>query len=326
MPRKIYLALFALILAAFACNLPQATPVPTQVVIVTATPLPATNTPSASPTPSPTLIPTSTFTPTATPIPCNQAVFIKDVTYPDNTQITVNQNFTKTWRIKNTGSCSWTSGYQLVFDSGDRMGGPTNQTLTSGSIAPGQTVDISVNLTAPPAPGTYRGNWKIREPGGTLFGVSTGAFWVQIIAVAQAPTLPGWPTLKLNDTGTNVSALQYLLHVHGQSLNVDGIFGNATQSAVMSFQGSVGLNQDGIVGANTWSALIAGTQLSQGASGDGVRAVQTLLNEKFGYTTLVIDGSFGPATTNALRDFQGNYGLNVDGIVGPDTWQMLIGS
>lgn len=325
MNRRITLSLLVLILAAVACNLPQPTPEPTQVIIITATPLPATNTPLSQPSPLPTLptFPTNTPLPTATVIPCNQAAFITDVTIPDNTQISVGDAFTKVWRIKNTGTCTWTSAYQVVFESGDLMAGPTSKPITAGTVAPGQTVDISVDLIAPSTVGTYRGNWRLREPGGTLFGVSTGTFWVQIKAVAKAPSLPDWPTFTVGDDSIEVWAIQYLLRIHGQTLTPDGIFGPQTRVAVINFQSAVGLTQDGIVGAKTWAALISGVQLNQGNSGDGVRAIQTLLSDKYGYT-LTIDGVFGPQTTNAVRNFQDNYELNVDGIVGPSTWQALI--
>jgi hypothetical protein len=322
MPRKIFLSILALILAALACNLPQETPVPTQqILVITATSLPVTSTPILLASPLPTLAPANL--PTLTSIPCNQAAFEKDVTYPDNTPVLVNQAFTKTWRLKNTGSCTWTSGYQLVFDSGDPMGGPPSQALTTGNVAPNQIVDISVNLVAPSTPGTYRGSWRIREPGGTLFGLSAGAFWVQINAVASAPDLPDWPVLSQGDTGPEVYALQYLLRLHGQTIPPDGLFGPVTRTAVVNFQGSAGIPQDGLVGAITWSALISGLQLIQGNSGDGVRAIQQLLHDKFSFP-LAIDGIFGSATYEAVREFQLNYSLPSDGIVNATTWQALI--
>ncbi|MCJ7513004.1 MAG: NBR1-Ig-like domain-containing protein [Anaerolineales bacterium] len=144
----------------------------------------------ASPTPPPpTAVP-----PTATPsTPCNAASFVTDVNYPDSTQVVVNTNFTKTWRLKNVGTCSWTSGYKLVFDSGDRMGAPDSVTLTSGTVAPGSTVDVSVDLTAPNSSGTYQGNFRLKEPGGVLFGIGPSAansFWVKIKAVTAASIKP----------------------------------------------------------------------------------------------------------------------------------------
>ncbi|HEX2994550.1 MAG TPA: NBR1-Ig-like domain-containing protein, partial [Anaerolineales bacterium] len=89
---------------------------------------------------------------------------------PDGSQITAGGSFTKTWRLKNVGVCTW-SGYSLVFDSGDQMGG-TPQTF--GSVLPGQEVDISVNFTAPTTSGSYRSYWRIRNSSGVLIPVLGG--------------------------------------------------------------------------------------------------------------------------------------------------------
>ncbi len=150
-------------------------------------PVPAT----ATAIPTNTLFPTQAATATKTPIPCNRASFVKDVTIPDNTNIDAGATFTKTWRLKNNGSCTWTSGYVLLFDSGDQMGAPATASITSGSVAPGATVDISVDLTAPATPGTYQGNFKLRSPDNIVFGINAdgqGPFWVKIVVPTPSPT------------------------------------------------------------------------------------------------------------------------------------------
>lgn len=257
--------------------------------------------------------------PSNTPQPCNRASFVEDITVPDNTNFTVGKAFTKTWKLKNVGSCTWTSGYQLIFDSGDQMGGPASQQLTVGTVAPGQTIDVSVNLVAPAVPGTYKGNWKLKESGGAIFALSTGPFWVQIKATATAD----WPTLKKGDTGNEVYAIQYLLTHHGQTPATDGIFGPDTQAEVEDFQTVKNLKEDAIVGPETWQALIV--QVKLGDTGPAVRAVQQVLKGKFGFA-INVDGIFGPATVQAVKDFQTSKGIAADGIVGPITWQKLIGN
>lgn len=256
---------------------------------------------------------------TNTPLPCNRASFVQDVTVPDNTAFAVNKSFTKTWRLKNVGTCTWTSGYQVVFDSGDKMGGPDSQQLTTGTVASGQTIDVSLNLVAPSSPGTYKGNWKLKDSNGQVFALSTGPFWVQIKATAAAD----WPTFKKGDTGMEVFAIQYLLLHHGQTPGVDGIFGPETQNEVEDFQTQKNLSEDGIVGPETWQALIV--QIKQGSNGDAVRAAQQLLRGKYNYP-IAVDGAFGPATAQAVKDFQASKGITSDGIVGPITWQKLIGN
>jgi hypothetical protein len=112
------------------------------------------------------------------------ATFIADVTYPDGSQISPGHNFTKTWRIKNVGTCTWNADYQIVFESGELMGGPASQQLTSVHIPPGETLDVSVNLTAPETPGTYTGYWKLRASNGDIFGLTTdNPIWVEIEVV-----------------------------------------------------------------------------------------------------------------------------------------------
>jgi hypothetical protein len=157
-------------------------------------PVPAT----ATAIPTNTLFPTQAATATNTPIPCNRASFVKDVTISDNTNIDAGATFTKTWRLKNNGSCTWTSGYVLLFDSGDQMGAPATASITSGTVAPGATVDISIDLTAPASPGTYQGNFKLRSPDNIVFGINAdgqGPFWVKIVvpnptATPTATTVP----------------------------------------------------------------------------------------------------------------------------------------
>jgi len=200
-------------LLVISCNLPLfATPAPTEqpmsvetIVALTLaaqnpgstqvpnggtqSPAAATNTPlpTSTPLPTATLYPTYTPLPTFTPLPCNQASFVSDVTIPDNTTMTPGQAFTKTWRIRNNGTCTWTTGYKIIFDTGDAMSGPASVAMP-GSVAPNQTVDVSVNLTAPTTPNTtskpnYKGNWKLQDQNGVSFGLGAGNsdFYVQII-------------------------------------------------------------------------------------------------------------------------------------------------
>jgi hypothetical protein len=113
---------------------------------------------------------------------CNAAQFVADETIPDGTNVAPGTTFLKTWRLKNVGSCTWTTSYSAVFVSGSQMGAPATVYLPT-SVAPGATVDISVNLTAPSSPGHYRGNWKLRNGSGGLFGVGSSGnsiFWVDI--------------------------------------------------------------------------------------------------------------------------------------------------
>jgi hypothetical protein len=81
------------------------------------------------------------------------------VTVPDNTEFAVGQRFTKTWRIKNTGTCEWGPGYRLTFIDGDRMDAP--EVVTIPETAPGESAEVSVPLVAPSQSGQHRGDWRI---------------------------------------------------------------------------------------------------------------------------------------------------------------------
>ena len=140
---------------------------------------------TVSPTSTPTVIgtpptPTSTFTPG--PVACDRATFISDISIPDGTTFTGGTPFTKTWRLRNDGTCTWTTSYALVFVSGDAMSAvPVN--YLSASVAQGQYVNLSVGMTAPNTTGHYRGYWKLRNASGVQFGIGpsgTTAFWVDI--------------------------------------------------------------------------------------------------------------------------------------------------
>ena len=130
-----------------------------------------------------TSVPPTQVPPTATAVTyCDWVMFVKDVTIPDGTELGPGEIFTKTWRLQNRGTCTWTSDYMLVFTSGDPMGGTTAVRLP-GRVAPGQTVDVSVTLTAPNSPGRQVGYWMLRNPSGQLFGYGNNAqkaFYVDI--------------------------------------------------------------------------------------------------------------------------------------------------
>jgi hypothetical protein len=119
---------------------------------------------------------------------CDAAQFVKDITYADGSMVTRGTSFVKIWRIKNSGTCSWTTAYELIFTGGDLMGGPLSVALTK-TVNPGETVDLQVALTAPNKDGEYRGYWKLRNAAGELFGVgeqSDNPFWVAVHATGPS--------------------------------------------------------------------------------------------------------------------------------------------
>jgi hypothetical protein len=137
----------------------------------------------------------ATGTPTATqgtgtPQGClDRGRFVTDVTVPDGTYLAPGEQFEKVWRVENDGTCEWTTGFDLVFDSGSSFGGEAVVAF-SKSVAPGGTIDFTLDLTAPLAEGNYEGNWFLRNADGVLFGLGSKAdkpLWIRII-VGSTPT------------------------------------------------------------------------------------------------------------------------------------------
>jgi hypothetical protein len=169
--------------------------------------------PQATTTPEPPGGTDTSFTPTATtdlnpedgpdvitsPTPTvatggvDQAEFWADVTIPDGTDFNPGEGFTKVWNLKNSGTNTWTPEYTLAFFTGEQMSAPTEVPL-SANVAPGATVDVSVDMVAPQSGGTYTGFWKMRNPAGEFFD-----YWVfvQIDVVGEIAAGTALPTASI---------------------------------------------------------------------------------------------------------------------------------
>jgi hypothetical protein len=148
--------------ATYAVSLPTATPI------------------AIPPTAVPTLVPT--------PIPCNWAQFVTDVTYPDGSTLKPNVAFRKVWRMRNIGTCTWTPGYSLVFVSGYNMRAGTTTPLNL-TVYPGQTADIGIDLVSPSKTGNYESYYRLSDTHGTQFGIggaANGPFWLKIKVTAPS--------------------------------------------------------------------------------------------------------------------------------------------
>ncbi len=192
--------IIAILIAQLACNVPGNTATPDTFATLNGlytasaltieadlTPNSLTLTPGL-PLPTVTTNPALTATVTATSggststSRCDAAQFLADVTYPDGSIVPRNNTFVKIWRIKNIGTCTWTTSYALVFTGGDSMSGPSTVAL-AGSVNPGQYIEVPVTFSAPGKDGNYRGYWKLRNASGVLFGIGTladTAFWVDV--------------------------------------------------------------------------------------------------------------------------------------------------
>jgi N-acetylmuramoyl-L-alanine amidase len=174
---------------------------------------------------------------------------------------------------------------------------------------------------------------------------------------AQGSTAaPTRSLLQVGATGNDVTELQGVLRLMGLYEGpIDGVFSDATFTAVTRFQQLAGLGPDGIVGAATWGKLLppapgetpiavivpapivpptaAPTSppsetapiepiLRKGAEGPAVSRLQRRLQAR-GFYSGMIDGGFGDETEAAVQAAQRQAGLEVDGIVGPATWDAI---
>ena len=203
----------ALLLASCGANVPELTPtvtfsadeIRTQAVGTFSAGLTQTALAAPSDTPVPTLTPAppqtlaastagtsfgATTSVAATAVTsCYGLTFVSDVSIPDNTAMTPGQSFTKTWKVKNAGSCAWEAGFKFAFVGGDAMGG-TTYTLPS-SVAAGAVADVSVAMVAPNKTGTIRGDWRLSTASGQFFGDQV---YVQVVVGGgSAPTNTSGP-------------------------------------------------------------------------------------------------------------------------------------
>ncbi len=137
------------------------------------------NTPVVGATQAPSL-PTSAAPATASlGDACNNSIFVADITIPDGTILKPGEDFTKVWRIQNTGNCRWDEGYRFVFIGGDRKMDPIDFEikLSKDFVEPGATKDFGIPLTAPLAEGKYQGTWRMQSDGGFYFGQIVSVFF-----------------------------------------------------------------------------------------------------------------------------------------------------
>ena len=133
--------------------------------------------------------------PYPTPVPgacTNKAAFVSDVTVPDNSYLSANTAFTKIWRLKNTGTCTWNTAYSTTFVSGDPMSAVYPVALPY-TVVPGQSVDVAVNMVAPSYAGTYKGNWSLKSNTGQVFALGSAAnvpFYVLIQVIGGTGATP----------------------------------------------------------------------------------------------------------------------------------------
>ena len=216
-----------------------------------------------------------------------------------------------------------------------------NTTPVFEIVSPAPQLSTVDNLMPADAPQLAPANERVPVASNGGLGSATLAAQLQaaLAGRVQANTASGHPMLQRGAQGAAVAELQRKLQAAGFDPGpIDGDFGPRTEAAVLAFQRSRGIDVDGIVGPQTWGTLDgvdaspvaaaspttggAGPLLRQGSQGEPVRALQSRLQE-LGFDPGPIDGDFGPRTLDAVTAFQRARGLEVDGIVGPQTWNAL---
>ena len=137
--------------------------------------------------------------------------------------------------------------------------------------------------------------------------------------------LENYPLVRRGSRGNFVTLAQFILVRYGADIQPDGVFGALTENAVRDFQRENGLTDDGVVGANTWRTMLTLPPyplLKRGSRGAYVTFLQKKL-ESFLIPLGTIDGVFGTRTETAVKKFQTDNALTVDGIVGANTWAAL---
>lgn len=211
------LVIFALVLSACGGSSKEPTPTPIDPNLIAAQAIATfsmglTQTAFAQPTSTSTPVPTATNTlPAATFAPlgtttgsvpvntCDVSVYVSDVTIPDGTVMAPGQTFVKTWRLQNSGTCTWTATYKAVYaQSGNGPMGGTPTTIGK-AVKPGETIDVSISFTAPTTAGEYVSWWKLQNDSQAFFG--TG-FSVAIKVVGAAKTAEDTPEPTNTPTAT----------------------------------------------------------------------------------------------------------------------------
>lgn len=231
--------LFWLLTFLLAACAPAASATPTA-TLPAPSPIPPTSTPAPTLTPSPTVL----LTPTDQAGCLDSALYLADLTIPDDSVLAPGAGFTKTWRLKNTGSCTWNERYSLVFIGGERLNSPAEIPLVE--TAPGASLDISLPLTAPTTNGTFTSLYALHTPRGLPIPIGAlTSMWVKIrveqgtpapLAPSTAPTAPlpageGIASCQYSLDGAQVSELAGLINSARAEAGMPALTLNAALSA-----------------------------------------------------------------------------------------------
>ncbi len=296
------------------------TPTPSNFITATLAPTKAGFVPSTlTPTPEITKTPTLAIT---IPANCtNTAVLLRDVTIQDNTQVKAGEKFTKTWEFQNTGTCPWI-GYVLKFAAGDQMNAPLSAPITD--TLPKGKVQVSVELTAPSANGSYTGYFTLNNPAGNDVFIGTEkTFWVKIVVGSStiiAPTSGTNPTQSggtISGGNTNCAYSQNAGYVNQIASMINAERANAGLS-------SLNINSQLAAAAQSHAADMACNNRISHTGSDGSSAYSRVLAAGYSgsFTEEIIYGGGGP---QAAMSWWMNDQIHRDAILNPNTTELGVG-
>ncbi|HET9915335.1 MAG TPA: NBR1-Ig-like domain-containing protein [Anaerolineales bacterium] len=135
---------------------------------------------------------------------CTTSALLVSETHPDGTIILPGTTFTKIWRIQNSGTCTWDTRWQLIFNGGDRLGSSLTYNLPLPA-EPGQSVEVPIILKSPDSGGPHTGEWMLKSPWGKTFGI--GQYSVPLTTSIVVGS--GTPENNKTETVFNVTAVTY---------------------------------------------------------------------------------------------------------------------
>ena len=153
---------------------------PTMPVCPTCPPPPTATVPMPTPEGTGETLPTATTAVQSPPLEegtrCLQFEFLGDINYPPGTVVSPGESFTKSWRVRNTGTCEWTRDFDLVMSGGEAFGTSKRADVTE-VVYPGDSVVFSIKMKAPLTPGTYYSYWMLSAPDGARVGWGPNREW-----------------------------------------------------------------------------------------------------------------------------------------------------
>jgi len=157
------------------------------------------------------------------------AAFVADVTIAPGTAFQPGAQMDKVWQVRNSGTCAWGVGHQLIRVEGEALG--AEDSVSVPPTAAGATADLAVTFQAPSEAGTYTSTWRLHTPDGVPFGPAL-ALSIEVEAEAEANLPPEAPTgleATITEDGTAIQ-----LTWQDQSANEDAfrVYRNDTEASI----------------------------------------------------------------------------------------------